>query len=113
MQLKIGLHGVSPEEEKPLWIAYEPVWAIGVNGIPASESYVAEKHAVIRQTLAGLFGAERAARIPVLYGGSVNQKNARELTGLKNVDGLFIGRSAWQAESFEKILRDVMAIRQG
>ncbi len=113
MQLKIGLHGVDPEEEKPLWIAYEPVWAIGVNGIPASESYVAEKHAVIRQTLAGLFGAERAARIPVLYGGSVNQKNARELIGLKNVDGLFIGRSAWQAESFERILRDVMAIRQG
>lgn len=107
-QLKIGLHGVTPEQTKRLWVAYEPVWAIGVAGVPASKEYAAEKHRVIRQTLAELFGAETAAEIPLLYGGSVNAENAVPLSLQSDIDGLFIGRSAWDAANFNRIIRSVM-----
>ena len=50
VQLKIGLHQVRPEEADRVWVAYEPVWAIGVNGIPADEGYAGEKHSMLRGT---------------------------------------------------------------
>lgn len=106
MQLKVGLHDVRPEQLSHLWIAYEPVWAIGVSGVPASAEYAAEKHAVIRRTLVELFGAE-ANEIPLLYGGSVNPDNAVELIVQPEIDGLFIGRSAWVAPRFNEIIRSV------
>lgn len=105
-QLKIGLKGVSQEQAENLWIAYEPVWAIGVNGKPASTEYARDKHLVIRQCLEELFGKKLASEIPVLYGGSVNPKNASELIVQENIDGLFTGRSAWEADKFDKLIRD-------
>lgn len=109
MQIKIGLHNVAPEQAKQLWIAYEPVWAIGVNGIPASKEYAEEKHLVIKETLIQMFGKEIGSDIPVLYGGSVNNQNAEELIDMPHIDGLFIGRSAWYAENFNTIIRTVMS----
>ena len=47
-------------------------------------------------------------QIPCLYGGSVNPGNARELISQKSVDGLFVGRSAWQADKFDALIRDAM-----
>ncbi len=103
-QLKIGLHGVAAEQLDRLWIAYEPVWAIGVNGVPASAEYADEKHAVIKNVLKGLFGDD-AEKIPVLYGGSVNLENCKELSACPHVDGLFVGRTAWDADRFDKLIR--------
>ena len=111
MQLKIGLNGVSPELAKNLWIAYEPVWAIGVAGVPASPEYAGEKHALIRRTLKELLGEERGSMVPILYGGSVNSTNAIALIRVPDIDGLFIGRSAWDAKSFNGIIREVMQKR--
>ena len=105
-----GLAGVTAEQAKTIRIAYEPVWAIGVSGVPASKEYACEKHGVIRQVLAELFGSDFAAGIPVLYGGSVNPQNAPELILMENIDGLFIGRSAWQADSFNSIIRTVLPL---
>lgn len=110
IQLKKGLYGVTKEMTKKLWIAYEPVWAIGVNGKPATKEYAEQIHIVIRQTLKELFGEEAGEEIPVLYGGSVNPENAVGLSRMEHIDGLFIGRAAWQAENFNKIIRDVMEI---
>ena len=110
-QLAVGLRGVTFAQAEKLRIAYEPVWAIGVNGTPATKEYAAEKHAVIRDCLLELFGAT-GNRIPVLYGGSVNLENAPELIQMPNIDGLFIGRSAWQAERFHEILRTVLPLWQ-
>lgn len=109
MQLKIGLNGVTEKEIDKLWIAYEPVWAIGEKGTPAPPEYADSKQAVIKSALRELF-AEKAERIPVLYGGSVNPQNARELITMPNIDGLFIGRSAWDASSFNQIITDVMPL---
>ncbi|MCD8021008.1 MAG: triose-phosphate isomerase, partial [Clostridiales bacterium] len=108
VQLKKGLYGVTKEMTQKLWIAYEPVWAIGVNGKPATKEYAEEIHIVIRETLIELFGEEAGSAIPVLYGGSVNPENAVGLSKMEHIDGLFIGRSAWQADNFNKIIRDVL-----
>lgn len=108
-QLKIGLHNVTKEQLSKLWIAYEPVWAIGVNGIPATAEYADEKHSVIKQCLLELFG-EAGKKIPVLYGGSVNPDNANKLIIQPHIDGLFTGRSAWNAKNFHKLITDALAV---
>ena len=109
-QLKVGLHGVSPEQAKNVIVAYEPVWANGVNGKPASEEYAEQIHALLHRTLGELFGKETGADIPVLYGGSVNPQNAEKLIVMPHIDGLFIGRSAWDADNFNRIIRQVLPL---
>jgi triosephosphate isomerase len=108
-QLKVGLKDLPAEQTDQLRIAYEPVWAIGVNGKPARTEYAAAKHLVIRQCLEELFGKEKAYGIPVLYGGSVNPQNAPELMQQENIDGLFVGRSAWNADAFNELIRDTIS----
>lgn len=110
IQLKKGLYGVTKEMLDKLWIAYEPVWAIGVNGKPATKEYAEQIHIVIRKTLVELFGEEVGEEIPVLYGGSVNRENAVPLSRMEHIDGLFIGRSAWQADNFNAIIRNVLGL---
>lgn len=104
IQLKTALHNVTVDELSKVWIAYEPVWAIGVSGIPASAEYVEKRHDSMRRTLTELYG-EEGRNVPLLYGGSVNNENAKEFIVLPEVNGLFIGRSAWDAENFNKIIR--------
>jgi len=106
-QLKIALHGVSSDAVSSLWISYEPVWAVGTSGRPATKEYASEKHLMIKRLLYELFG-EGGYDIPVLYGGSVNQENAEGLIQMPGVDGLFIGRAAWEAERFNKIIRSAL-----
>lgn len=79
-------------------IAYEPVWAIGT-GLTPSAADVAEAHAHIRRTLAGLLG-DHAERMRILYGGSVKPSNARELLGVANVDGALVGGASLKAADF-------------
>lgn len=105
IQLKIGLAGVRIEQLSRLWIAYEPVWAIGVKGIPASPEYTQERHHAVKDCLQELFGSG-SGQIPVLYGGSVNAENAPRLIVQPDIDGLFVGRSAWNAADFNKLIRD-------
>ena len=109
IQLKTGLYGVKPGQLSRLWVAYEPVWAIGVNGIPASAEYAQEKHHVIKGCLRELFGSA-GDEIPVLYGGSVNPGNACGLIVQPDIDGLFVGRSAWNAENFNLLIRDALSV---
>ena len=85
--------------------AYEPVWAIGDKGIPASADYADRQQALIKKIAGDLLPAIP----PVLYGGSVNPQNAAELIGQPHIDGLFIGRSAWQAEGYIDILQRASA----
>ncbi|ABR74955.1 Triose-phosphate isomerase [Actinobacillus succinogenes 130Z] len=106
-QLKIGLHGVTPDQLSLLRVAYEPVWAIGTAGIPASAGYADEKQAVIKQCLIELFG-EEGDKIPVFYGGSVNPENAPELFVQPHIDGLFIGRSAWEVDKFHALMSGLL-----
>ncbi|MFA6507585.1 MAG: triose-phosphate isomerase [Treponemataceae bacterium] len=108
-QLKIGLLKFPPDQLDKVWIAYEPAWAIGATGIPASPEYANAMHKVIKQTLKKTFG-DRADTIPVLYGGSVNYENSSSLIVQEAIDGLFIGRAAWEAEAFTKIIDQVLPL---
>jgi triosephosphate isomerase len=107
IQLKRDLRHVPPGQTGNLWIAYEPVWAIGTGGMPASAEYAEERHGTIKACLAELFGEEKGKEIPVLYGGSVNPENAPKLISREHIDGLFIGRSAWEAKRFSQIIENV------
>jgi L-erythrulose 1-phosphate isomerase len=95
--------GLFPEARKNATIlfAYEPVWAIGENGIPASAAYANDRHAEIIAVAESVLGR----RIPCLYGGSVNPDNCVELLKCPDIDGLFIGRSAWDVEGYLDILQ--------
>lgn len=92
--------------EVPVLLAYEPVWAIGVNGIPATADYADARHARIATIARDVMGRD----VPCLYGGSVNPDNCAELTACPHVDGLFIGRSAWTVEGYLDILARCAAI---
>ena len=107
-QLKIGFHNVPAKQANNIWVAYEPVWSIGVNGTPASADYAEEMHKVIKNCLREIFG-EAADEIPVLYGGSVNPGNANELIVQPSIDGLFTGRAAWDADKFNMLIRNAKA----
>jgi triosephosphate isomerase len=82
-----------------LVIAYEPVWAIGT-GLTPTAADVAEMHARIRRDLAAALGDAEAARVRILYGGSVKPSNARELMGVPNVDGALVGGASLAAKDF-------------
>ena len=85
---------------KPILFAYEPVWAIGEHGIPATSDYADERQQRIKAVAADCLGAA----VPCLYGGSVNAGNCVELISCNNIDGLFIGRSAWDVAGYLDIL---------
>jgi L-erythrulose 1-phosphate isomerase len=103
-QIRTALAGVSRDRLSKVMLAYEPVWAIGLAGEPADPAYVNEQHTGIRQVLKEMYSPEIAADIPLLYGGSVNSDNFRSYAQAKDVDGLFVGRAAWEASSFMQLL---------
>jgi triosephosphate isomerase len=84
----------------PVLLAYEPVWAIGEKGIPATADYADQRQRAILVVAEETLGR----RPPCLYGGSVNPENCVELLACPHVDGLFVGRSAWQVEGYLDIL---------
>ncbi|MDO6730898.1 triose-phosphate isomerase [Marinovum sp. 2_MG-2023] len=81
-------------------LAYEPVWAIGENGIPATSDYADARQAEIIAVANDMLGRP----LPCLYGGSVNPDNCQDLITCPHIDGLFIGRSAWNVEGYLDIL---------
>ena len=106
-QLKIGLHNVTREQIDRVWIAYEPVWSIGVNGTPAPVDYAEAMHKVIKDCLEEMFGKE-GRDIPALYGGSVNPDNSDALIIQPDIDGLFTTRTAFQVDTFTKLIKDAV-----
>lgn len=94
------------QKAAPILLAYEPVWAIGVNGIPASADYADARQAEIIAVAGDILDR----RILCLYGGSVNPGNCAELVQCPHIDGLFIGRSAWEVSGYHDILSRVAAV---
>ena len=103
-QTLIALAGLSEEQVAGVMLAYEPVWAIGEGSTPATTAQADEMHAVLRDTVVAEYGAA-GEQIPILYGGSVNLDNASELAVAPHIDGLFVGRAAWQVDGFLELAR--------
>ncbi len=103
MQVKTALRGVTREELRRGTIAYEPGWAIGT-GYTATAKQANEVSAVIRAALRTVYGAQGARGVSILYGGSMNTGNARDLLAQPDVDGGLIGGASMRTESFGKII---------
>jgi L-erythrulose 1-phosphate isomerase len=99
------LRYVTREAKGNVIIAYEPVWSIGEGGTPASPDFANEQHGKIAELVMSLTGGS----LPILYGGSVNPGNCVALAKQSHIDGLFIGRSAWDARGYVGIVEAVTA----
>ncbi|PSR55033.1 triose-phosphate isomerase [Adhaeribacter arboris] len=103
-QLKEGLFHLSNEEFANVVIAYEPVWAIGT-GRTATSAQAQEVHAFIREQIARHYDAQAALDTTILYGGSANPSNARELFSQLDVDGGLIGGASLKSRDFTDIVK--------
>lgn len=101
-QVSQGLFRLSAEAMEKVIIAYEPVWAIGT-GKTATKEQAQEIHAFIRNMLAEKYSDDTAQEISILYGGSCNAKNAKELFAQQDVDGGLIGGASLKAADFIEI----------
>lgn len=97
-QLRHAFAHVEDAAER-LTVAYEPIWAIGT-GRTAGLDDIAAMHGAIRALLEETYGAETAAQVRILYGGSVKPDNARDILALENVGGALVGGASLSAESF-------------
>ncbi|MDR1919477.1 MAG: triose-phosphate isomerase [Tannerellaceae bacterium] len=102
-QVKASLFDLSAEDFGKLVIAYEPVWAIGT-GKTATAEQAQEIHAHIRQTIASQYGPVIAGDTTILYGGSMNAENAKDLVARPDVDGGLIGGASLSVEKFLPIV---------
>jgi len=103
-QVKNGLKEIESENAEKLVVAYEPIWAIGTGKAANPEGANAVIGGVVRQNLAELFGNDRAQKIRILYGGSVNGQNAASFFQQPEIDGGLVGGASLKAEDFVKIV---------
>ena len=102
-QLEEAVFSLSAEDFKKVVLAYEPVWAIGT-GLTASSAQAQEIHDHIRSLIAKKYGAEIADDCTILYGGSCNAGNAKELFSQPDVDGGLIGGASLSVDKFLPII---------
>ncbi len=110
-QIKTALKGVQKKNLAGIVIAYEPIWAIGKHALrAASPDDALEVSILIKRTLADLYGKD-AGIVPILYGGSVDSKNAWEFLVKSHVDGLLVGRASLDPKVFGEILKSADKIK--
>ncbi|MBI2481964.1 MAG: triose-phosphate isomerase [Candidatus Vogelbacteria bacterium] len=105
-ELEFILDKVPRQAAKRIVLAYEPRWAIGAlaTGADTPEQFL--HHAIfLRKTLVNLFGKEIGMSLPILYGGSVNVKNADSFLTVGQADGLLIGRESLQIKNLVEIIK--------
>ncbi len=103
-QIRDGLADISKEQMQKIVIAYEPVWAIGT-GLNATAQQVSDMHGFIGKVISKLYGSEASNELLILYGGSVNEKNAEEILSACGVDGALIGGASLKADEFTEIVK--------
>ena len=104
-QIRGALAGLKKTDFKNMIIAYEPVWAVGKAAQRADTPEDFFRHAIfIRKVISDLFGKKVAMNTPVLYGGSVDSKNAASFLVQGQADGLLIGRASLKPDEFKKII---------
>ncbi len=103
-QIEEGLFHLTEQQIKEVVLAYEPVWAIGT-GVTATSEQAQEMHAFIRSHIAESYGQSTADSLSILYGGSCNASNARELFACPDVDGGLIGGASLKSREFIEIAK--------
>lgn len=103
MQLKSALRAITAEDAENLVVAYEPIWAIG-SGKAATPEDAFEVCTLIREKIGKIFTPDIARKVRILYGGSVNEKNAATFN-LSGIDGVLVGGASLKADTFAAIVR--------
>lgn len=106
-QIKADTAGLEFDDPSTYVIAYEPIWAIGT-GKTATADDAQEVCGAIRETLVDVFGAEKAAGIRILYGGSAKPENIAGFLEKEDVDGALVGGASLVAESFAAMVKSSM-----
>ena len=102
-QVKKALDGLEPKSLENVIIAYEPIWAIGT-GKTATKEDANNSIKAIRKEIEKNYGENVAENIIILYGGSVNKDNAKELFNMSDIDGGLVGGASLKLDDFEKII---------
>ncbi len=102
--VKATLARIEPKDAGKFTVAYEPVWAIGKTEA-ASPRTAAEAVLYIRKTIADMWGREKALKVRIIYGASVDAGNAAHFAAEKSIHGLLPGRASVDAEEFVGILK--------
>lgn len=110
-QIRGTFSSVPKKDAREIIIAYEPIWAIGAKEAMNPEQ-VYEMSLFVKKAFADVFSPESAMKITVLYGGSVNFRNAADIIKIGQVDGLLVGRESVNVGGFVELLKAVDNIHQ-
>lgn len=105
-QTTLALEGLTKEQVENTIIAYEPIWAIGTGKVATKED-ANDAIKQIRNQIASLYAEETAKNITILYGGSVNSKNAKELFSTSDIDGGLVGGASLKIDEFDAIIKSI------
>ncbi|QQE77983.1 triose-phosphate isomerase [Alicyclobacillus sp. SO9] len=106
-QLETAVHHLQPSYSQQIIVAYEPVWAIGNQGVEPRNEDIKSNLQFIKDVANDILEND----VPVIYGGSVTSENCRDLMTLPSIDGLFVGRHALDGKTFVKIMG--LAVSEG
>ena len=109
-QIKNSLADIAPKFAGDIVLAYEPVWAIGAQEAMKNED-IHESSLFVKKVFSDIFGPEAGIKVKVLYGGSVNYRNAPDIISIGKVDGLLVGRESVNAPGFVELLKAVDAVK--
>ena len=108
-QLSAAVEPIGPDDADRLVVAYEPVWAIGT-GRNADPAHAGGTMGLIRDRLEEVYGAEVAARVRVLYGGSVNAANVASYVELSSCAGCLVGGASLDGKGFSSMIEAVAGV---
>ena len=106
-QIKKAFDGITIENPENVIIAYEPIWAIGT-GKSATSKEAQDSCKYIRELLTGIFGEDTSSKIRILYGGSINVKNFKDIIAQEDIDGGLVGGSSLVENDFVELTKDCL-----
>jgi triosephosphate isomerase len=109
-QIKQSFADVPFASATSIVLAYEPIWAIGATE-PMKNEDIHESSIFVKKVFSDIFGPDAGLKVKVLYGGSVNYRNAPDIISIGKVDGLLVGRESVNAPGFVELLKAVDQVK--
>ena len=101
-----ALEGITKEQIEKIVVAYDPIWAIGTGKV-ATKNDANNMIKLIRKEIESLYNKETANNVSILYGGSVNKNNSKELFETSDIDGALVGGASLKVSEFNEIIKNI------